>query len=118
MDLSKELLTPLINALAFLGQIANDTNQFRRDIIRSRLPCRMRQLVKNVPDGSELLFGDGINKRITQINNTNSALLAKPIQTVSYKPATNQINGKNETYQHQNSNQHPKKLISPWKICY
>ena len=37
----------------------------------------MKQLTKNVPAESELLFGDDLNKRISQINNTNSAL-AKP----------------------------------------
>ena len=109
MDLSKELLTPLIDALAF----------FRRDMIRPRLPGRMKQLAKNVPIGSELLFGDDLNKRIDQINNTNNALLTKPShdkpefvwynKLVSYKPAANQTgrysNGKNTIYQHQNSNQ-------------
>ena len=62
MDLSKELLTPLIDALAFLGEVASDTNQFIRDIIRPRLPGRMRHLAKNVPNGLELLFGDDLNK--------------------------------------------------------
>ena len=33
MDLSKELFSPLIDALTILGQPASDTNQFRRDII-------------------------------------------------------------------------------------
>ena len=37
----------------------------------------MKQLTKNVSVESELLFGDDLNKRISQINNTNSAL-AKP----------------------------------------
>ena len=101
MDLSKELLKSLIDALAFLGQAASDTNQLRRDIIRPRLPGWMRQLAKNVPNGSELLFGDDLNKWITQINNTNNALLKKPSHTVSYKPGSSQMgrysNGKNTT---------------------
>ena len=74
MDL-KELLTPLIDPVAFLGLAASDTNQFRRDIIRPRMPGWMRKLAKSVPNGSELLFGDEPNKRIAQINNTNNALL-------------------------------------------
>ena len=90
MDLSKELLTPLKDALAFLGQAASNANQFRGDISRPRLSGRMRQLAKNVPLGSEILFGDDLNKRITQINNTNNALLTKPSLTVSYKPSPNQ----------------------------
>ena len=34
----------------------------------------MKQLTKNVPAESELLFGDDQSKRVTQINDTNSAL--------------------------------------------
>ena len=35
----------------------------------------MKQVTKNVPAESELLFGDDdLNKRISQINNTNSSL--------------------------------------------
>ena len=49
MDLSTELLTPLIDALPFLGQAASDTNQLRRDIVTPRLPGRMRQLGKECP---------------------------------------------------------------------
>ena len=37
----------------------------------------MKQLTKDVPAESKLLFGDDLNRRISQINNTNSAL-AKP----------------------------------------
>ena len=43
MDLSKEFLTPLINALAFLAQAASATNQFRRNIIEPKLPGWMKQ---------------------------------------------------------------------------
>ena len=62
-----------------------------------------------------------LNNRITheKISNTNRALLTKPSHTVSYKPAANQTgrinNGKDATYQHQNSNQHPKNLYPPGK---
>ena len=76
-DLSIELLTPLVDLLAFIGKATKDTNQLRRDILKSRLPAKMKQLTKNVPAESELLFGDDLNKRISQINNTNSAL-ARP----------------------------------------
>ena len=77
MDLSKELPTPLMDALAFLGQAASDINQFRRDIIKPRLLGRMRQFAKNDPNGSALLFGDDLSKRITHVNTTNNALLTK-----------------------------------------
>ena len=34
----------------------------------------MKQLTRNVAAESELLFGDDLNKRISQINNANNAL--------------------------------------------
>ena len=77
-DLSIELLTPLVDLLAFIGKATKDTNQLRRDILKSRLPARIKQLTTNVPAESELLLGDDLNKRTSQINNTNSAL-AKPV---------------------------------------
>ena len=73
-DLTEEILSPLIDSLAFLGQSVNDMNQFRRDQIKPRLPAKMKELTNNVPPGSKLLFGDDLNKRISQINNTNTAL--------------------------------------------
>ena len=76
-DLSKELLTPLVDSLAFIGKATKDPNQLRRDILKSRLPAKMKQLTRNVPAESELFFEDDLNKRIIQINNNNSAL-SKP----------------------------------------
>ena len=83
--LSMELLTPPVDSLVYIGKTAKDRNQLRRDILKSRLPAKMKQLTKNVPAESELLFGKDLNKRISQINNTNSCLT---------KPAfrSNQIN--------------------------
>ena len=43
-------------------------------------PAKMKQLTTNIAAKSELLFEDDLNKRISQINNTNSAL-AKPAFT-------------------------------------
>ena len=100
--LSMELLTPLVDSLAFIGKAAKDINQLRRDILKSRLPAKMKQLTKNVPAESELLFGDDLNKRISQINNTNSAL-AKP----AFRP--NQNSGrynKNQVPYNTTSNNH------------
>ena len=41
--LSKELLTPLIYSWAFTEKATKDTNQLRRDILKSRLPAKMKQ---------------------------------------------------------------------------
>ena len=46
-DLSKELLTPLVDSLTFIGKATKDTNQLR-DILKSRLPAKMKQITKNV----------------------------------------------------------------------
>ena len=55
-DLSMELLIPLVDSLAFIGKATKDTNQLRRDILKSRLPAKMKQLAKNVPAKSEPLY--------------------------------------------------------------
>ena len=56
--LCKEIVTPLIDSLTFLGLVSSDLNQFRRDCLKSRLPEKMKRLAKNVPTKSEWLFGD------------------------------------------------------------
>ena len=76
-DLSMELLTPLVNSLAFIGKTAKDTNQLGRDILKSRLPAKIKRLTKNILAESEPLFGDDLNNRISQINNIDN-VLAKP----------------------------------------
>ena len=55
-DLSMELLTPLVDSLAFIVKATKDTNQLRRDILKSRLPAKMKQLTKNFLAESELLY--------------------------------------------------------------
>ena len=74
-DLIMELLTPLVDSLAFIGKATRDINQLRRDILKSSLRAKMKQLTKNVPAESELLFGDDLNKRICQINSPDSVLV-------------------------------------------
>ena len=53
-DLRKEMLTPPVDSLYFIGKAAKDTNQLKTDILKSRLPpAKMKQLTKNVPAESE-----------------------------------------------------------------
>ena len=73
-ELSKELVSPLIDGLAFLGKAITDMNQFRRNNLKPRLPEKLKPLADNVPSESQWLFGDDLSKRISQINNMNSAL--------------------------------------------
>ena len=114
-DLSKELLNPLVDSLAFIRKERKDTNELRRDILKSRLPAKMKQLTKNVPAESELLFGDDLNKRISQINNTNSAL-AKPAFT---RPSQNGRYNKSQVpYNTTSKLPSIKKRISPPEELY
>ena len=74
--LCKEIVTPLIDSLAFLGLVSSELNQIRRDYLKSRLPEKMKPLAKNVLARSEWLFGDDLNKRINAISSRNNALTA------------------------------------------
>ena len=65
-DQSKELVSPLIDGLAFLGKAITDVNQFRRNNLKPRLPEKLKPLADNVPSESQWLFGDDLSKRISQ----------------------------------------------------
>lgn len=69
-----EVLNLLIDAVALLGHSSIEINNLRRDLMKHRLPAHLRKLVKNVPPDSKFLFGDDIQKRISQIAATNTAL--------------------------------------------
>ena len=73
-DQSKELVSPFIDGLTFLGKAITDMNQFRRNNLKPRLPEIPKSLVENAPSESQWLFGDDLSKRISQINNINSSL--------------------------------------------
>ena len=73
-DQSKELVSPLIDGLAFLGKAITDMNQICRNKLKTRLPEKLKLLADNVPSESQWLFGDDLIKRISEINNMNSAL--------------------------------------------
>ena len=47
--LCKEIVTPLIGSLAFLGLVSSELNQFRRDYLKSRLTEKMEPLAKKCP---------------------------------------------------------------------
>ena len=58
--------------IGFPGDINN--NQLRRDLVQPEPPPNLKHLAKDVPSGADILFGDEINKRISQLSATNSAL--------------------------------------------
>ena len=73
-DQSKELVSPIIDGLTFLGRPITDTNQFCRNHLKPRLPEKLKHSAENVPSESQWLFGDDLSNTISQINNINSAL--------------------------------------------
>ena len=73
-DQSKELISPLIEGLVFLGKAITDMNQFRRNNLKPRLTEKLEPLADNIPSESQCLFGDDLSNRIRKINNINSVL--------------------------------------------
>ena len=71
---SKELVSPLIDGLAFLGKATTDMNQFHRNNLKPRLPEKLKPFADNVLSESQWLFGDDLSRKISQINNMKSAL--------------------------------------------
>ena len=71
---SKELIALLVDALAFLRKVTLELNQFKKDLLKSRLTDKMRQLATNVPGDSTFFFGDDLAKRISEINSSNNSL--------------------------------------------
>ena len=65
-DQCREVITPLIDALALLGVVIAEINQFRRERMKDRLPVKMQPLTKNIPLESKWRFGDDLSKRIKQ----------------------------------------------------
>ena len=70
----REILTPVIDSLALLGTSTTEINQLRQDLIKHKLPANLKLLAKGVPPESDLLFRDEINKSLSQLSTTNSAL--------------------------------------------
>lgn len=47
--LCKEIVTPLIDSLAFLGLDSSESHQFRKDYLKRTLPEKKKPMTKNVP---------------------------------------------------------------------
>lgn len=79
-DMKKEMV-PLIqmctDGLTFLAHGHNLLNQTRRNYITSVIPRHLSELAKNVPENSDLLFGDNIVARMNNIKAKQQALTDK-----------------------------------------
>ena len=80
-DQCREMITPVIDALALLGVVTAEINQFRREQMKDRLPAKMQPLTKNVPPESEWLFGNNPSRRINQLNSTNTVLIKTSVSS-------------------------------------
>ena len=70
------MITSVTDALALLGVVTAENNQFKREQMKDRLPAKMQPLAKNVPPECEWLFGNDLSKRINHISNQHSKKLA------------------------------------------
>ena len=69
----------MVDALALLGVVTAEINQFRWEQMRDWLPGKMQALTKSIPPESKWLFGNDLTKRINQLNSTNSILIKTSI---------------------------------------
>ena len=90
----KDILAQVVDSLALLGTSSIEINQLRRDLMRHKLPNNLKPLAKDVPPGSDFLFGDDINKRISQLSSTNSALQKSDNRSYTGYSGSNHHNNK------------------------
>ena len=84
-DQCREMITPVIDALALVGVVTAEINQFRSEQMKDRLPAKILSLKKSIPPESEWLFGNDLSKRISQLNSTNTALIKTSVSSYSGK---------------------------------
>ena len=114
-DQCREVITPVTDALALLGVVTAEINQFRREQMKDRLPATTQPLTQKVPPESKWLFGNGFGKRINQLNSTNTALIKTSVSPYS------SYSGKNNRYPFKQSKPStsatstPKNLHSSWR---
>jgi len=71
-----KLLKTTTDAIAMLSKSNANLNSLRRYSLVGGLDTTYQQLAKNVPENSELLFGEDLTKRL-QVLKTNKQILAK-----------------------------------------
>ena len=62
-----------------MGVLLVEINQFRMEQMKDRLPIKMQPLTKNDAPESEWLFDIDLNKRISLLNSTITALIKKTV---------------------------------------
>jgi len=74
----------LRESIGFAGHSNQNLNQYRRELYRASIPTAMHSITKDVPEEDELLFGDDLEKRAQEVQNTSKALAAFKIKTTGY----------------------------------
>jgi len=80
----REVLSLLRESIGFAGHSNQNLNQYRRELYRASIPTAMHSITKDVPEEDELLFGDDLEKRAQEVQNTSKALAAFKIKTTGY----------------------------------
>ena len=95
------MITSVTDALALLGVVTAENNQFKREQMKDRLPAKMQPLAKNVPP--ECKFGNDLSKRINQLSSMNTALIKTSVGKIT------------DTYSNNSSHEHQQSALQ--KTC-
>ena len=102
-DQWREIITSVTDALALLGVVTAENNQFKREQMKDWLPAKMQPLAKNVPPECEWLFGNDLSKRINQLSSMNTALIETSVGKIT------------DTYSNNSSHEHQQSALQ--KTC-
>ena len=72
---------PAIDALALLGVVTAETNQFRREQMKDQLLAEMKPLTNNFPSESKWLLGNNLSKSISLLNCTSPVLIKTTVSS-------------------------------------
>ena len=87
-ELIKSAITSQFDSLALLATANAATAQLRRDLMIKNLAVEQRGISKDVPNGAKLLFGDDLNKKLTEMAGANK-LKIRPFSKNTYRPYKN-----------------------------
>ena len=93
-DQCREMITPVVDALAPVGVLTAESNQFRRE------PAKMQLLTKNLLPEPKWLFGSDLCKKINQSNSMNTVLIKTSINSYSGKITDTHLNNQHQSHQH------------------
>ena len=97
--LCKEIVTPLIDSLVFLGLVSPDIKPFQKGLSQKQITWKDEPIDKiNVPAKSEWLFIDDMNNRINTVSSKNTALTANLHPHYQYDKYQGSKTGRNQQH--------------------